>query len=97
MLKNQQEKERLKTQMLENTDNADRESRTRTKRPMTQPEDNGENIDDIALDPRGLKVKHPTLTKLRVQKRIGKCPGQKGMLQYLMILPQTQTHLMKIL
>ena len=36
MLKNQQEKERLKRQTLENTDNADRESRTRTKRPMTQ-------------------------------------------------------------
>ena len=46
MLKNQQEKGRLKTQTLENTDNADTESRTRTKRPMTQPEDNGDNIDD---------------------------------------------------
>ena len=46
MLKNQQEKGRLKTQTLENTDNADRERRTRTKRPTTQPEDNGDNIDD---------------------------------------------------
>ena len=44
MLKNQQEKERLKTQTLENTDNTDRESRTRTRRSMTQPEDNGDNI-----------------------------------------------------
>ena len=43
MLKNQQEKERLKAQTLENTDNADRVSRTRTKRPTTQPEDNGDN------------------------------------------------------
>ena len=33
MLKNQQEKERLKIQILENTDNVDRESRTRTRRP----------------------------------------------------------------
>ena len=31
ILKNQQEKERLKAQTLENRDNADRESRTRTK------------------------------------------------------------------
>ena len=46
MLINQQEKERLKTQTLEHTDNADRESRTRTKRPMTQPEDNGDTIDN---------------------------------------------------
>ena len=46
VLKNQQEKERLKAQTLENRDNADRESRTRTKRPMAQPEDNGDNIDD---------------------------------------------------
>ena len=44
MLKNQQEKERLKTQTLGNTDNTDRESRTRTRRSMTQPEDNGDNI-----------------------------------------------------
>ena len=46
VLKNQQEKERLKAQTLENTNNADRESRTRTERPMAQSEDNGDNIDD---------------------------------------------------
>ena len=34
VLKNQQEKERLKAQTLENSD---RESRTRTKRPTAQP------------------------------------------------------------
>ena len=65
VLKNQQEKERLKAQTLENRDNADRDSRTRTKRPMAQPEDNGDNVDDTN-SPRHLKVKHPTLTKLRV-------------------------------
>ena len=46
VLKNQQDKERLKAQTLENRDNTDRENRTRTKRPMAQPEDNGHNIDD---------------------------------------------------
>ena len=46
VLKNQQEKERLKAQTLENRDNVDIESRTRTKRPTAQPEDNGDNIDD---------------------------------------------------
>ena len=46
ILKNQQEKERLKAQTLENRDNANRQSRTRTIRPMAQPEDNGDNIDN---------------------------------------------------
>ena len=46
MLKNQKEKERLKVQTLENTDNVDRESTVRTIRPPTQPDDNGNNIDD---------------------------------------------------
>ena len=46
VLRNQQEKEKLKAQTLENRDNADRESRARTKRPTAQPENNGDNIDD---------------------------------------------------
>ena len=46
VLKNQQEKERLKAQTLENRDNADSNSRTRTKRPVAQPENNGDNIGD---------------------------------------------------
>ena len=46
VLKNQQEKERLKAQTLENRDNTDRESRTRPQRPMAQPDNNGDNIDD---------------------------------------------------
>ena len=46
VLKNQQEKERLKVQALEDGDNIDKESRTKTKRPTAQPEDNGDNIDD---------------------------------------------------
>ena len=50
-----------------------------------------------APDPRGLRKKHPTLIKLRVPKRIEKHLEQVGMLQYLLIHPQTQTLLMKIL
>ena len=46
MLKNQKEKERLKVQTLENTDNVDTESRVKTSRPPTQLDDNGNNIDD---------------------------------------------------
>ena len=41
-----QEKERLKAQTLENRGNTDRESRTRSKRPTAQPEDNGDSTDD---------------------------------------------------
>ena len=46
MLKNQQEKERLKVQILDSTDNVDRESRVRTRRPTMQLDDNGDNIDN---------------------------------------------------
>ena len=66
MLKNQQEKERLKVQTLENTDNIDRESRVRTGRPTTQLDNNGDNIDDTN-SPRPQrskgKVSHPDQIK----------------------------------
>ena len=72
VLKNQQEKERLKAQTLENRDNADRESRTRTKRPTAQPEDNGDNIDDTN-SPRPQrskgKVSHPDQIKSSKENR----------------------------
>ena len=58
MLKNQQEKERLKPQTLENTNNADRESRTRIRRCTTQPDDNGDNIYDTN-SPRPHRSKGP--------------------------------------
>ena len=45
-IKESTRKKRLKVQTLENRDNADRESRTSTKRPTAQREDNGDNIDD---------------------------------------------------
>ena len=67
MLKTQQEKERLEAQTLENTENADRESRARTRRPMMQPDDNGDNIDDTnSPRPQRSKGKVSYLTKLRV-------------------------------
>ena len=46
VLKNQQENERLKAQALEDRNKIDKASRTKSKRPTTQPEDNNENIDD---------------------------------------------------
>ena len=46
VLKNQQEKERLKALALEDQDNIDKASRTKSKKSTAQPEDNGENIDD---------------------------------------------------
>ena len=66
MLKKQQEKERLKVQTLENTDNVDTESRVRTRRPTTLPDDNGDNIYDIN-NPRSQRSKgkasHPDQIK----------------------------------
>ena len=46
ILKNQQEKERVKAQTLEDRDKIDKANKTKSKRPTAQPEDNGENIDD---------------------------------------------------
>ena len=73
MLKNQQEKERLKAQTLENRDNADRESRTSTKRPTAQTEDNGDNTDDIRA--KG-KVSHPD--QIKSSKKNRKIPRARG-------------------
>ena len=46
VLKNQQEKERLKAQALEDRDKINKASRTKSKRPTAQLEDNSGNIDD---------------------------------------------------
>ena len=46
ILKNQQEKERAKAQVLEDRDKIDKEKRNKPKRPTAQPEGNSENIDD---------------------------------------------------
>ena len=79
VLKNQQEKERLKVQTLENRDNTDRESRTGTKRPTAQPEDNGDNTDDTN-SPRPQRSKgkasHPDLFKSSIKNR--KMPRASG-------------------
>ena len=98
VLKNQQEKERLKAQALGDRDNIDKECRTKTKRPTAQPEDNGDNINDTN-SPRPQRSKgkasHPDQIKNSKKKR--KCLEQVGMLQCLMILLRTQTLQMKIL
>ena len=79
MLKNQQEKERLKAQTLENTDNADRESRARTRRTMMQLDENSHNIDDTN-SPRPQrsksKVSHPD--QIKSPKKNRKMPRAKG-------------------
>ena len=79
MLNNQPEKERLK-QTLENTDNAVyRESRTRTKRPMTQPEDNGDNIDNTNRPrPQRSKGKASHPDQIKSSKKNRKTPRAKG-------------------
>ena len=79
MLKNQQDKERLKIQTLENTDNAVRESRTRTKRPMTQLEGNGHNIDNTNSPRHQMsksKASHPD--QIKSSKKNRKMPRARG-------------------
>ena len=71
ILKNQQEKERTKAQALGNRDIIDKANRNKPKRPTAQPEDNSENIDILTIpDHKSLKIKHLTLTKLKVLKRV---------------------------
>ena len=78
MLKKQQEKERLKVQTLDNTDNVDTESRVGTRRPTTLPDDNGDNIDDTN-SPRPQrskgKVSHPD--QIKSSKKNRKMPRAK--------------------
>ena len=56
ILKKQQEKERLKAQVSKDRDKIDKTSRTKSKRPTAQPEDNSENMDDTN-SPRPQKSK----------------------------------------
>ena len=79
VLKNQQEKERLKAQTVENRDNADKESRTRTKRPTAQPENNSDNIDNTnSPKPQRSKgkVSHPD--QMKSSKKNKKMPRARG-------------------
>ena len=79
VLKNQQEKERLKAQALENRDNIDKECRTKTKRPTAQPEDNGDNINDTnspRLQRSKEKASHPD--QIKSSKKNRKMPGASG-------------------
>ena len=79
VLKNQQEKDRLKAWTLEDRDNIDRVSKTKSKRPTIQPEDNGDNIDDtkspIPHRSKG-KASHPDQIKSSTKNR--KTPRASG-------------------
>ena len=56
---------------LEDRDKIDKASRTKSKRPTAQPEENSENIDDSnSPRPQKSKGKASLLIKSRVQKRI---------------------------
>ena len=79
VLKNQQEKERLKAQALEDRDNIDKECRTKTKRPTAQPEDNGDNINDTnspRLQRSKEKASHPD--QIKSSKKNRKMPRASG-------------------
>ena len=79
MLKKQQEKERLKVQTLENTDNIDTESRVGTRRPTTPPDDNGDNIDDTnSPRPQRSKGKASHPDQIKSSKKNKKMPIAKG-------------------
>ena len=79
VLKNQQEKERLKAQALEDRDKIDKASRTKSKRPTAQPEDNSENFDDTN-SPRPQKskgkVSHPD--QIKSSKKNKRTPRVNG-------------------
>ena len=62
ILKNQQEKEGLKAEALEDRDKIDKANRTKSKRSTVQPKDNSENIDDTnspRLQKSKGKASHP--------------------------------------
>ena len=72
-------KKRLKAQTLENTDNIDRESRAKTRRPMMQLDDYGDNIDDTnspRLQRSKGKSSHPD--QIKSLKKNRKTPRAKG-------------------
>ena len=80
-LKNQQERERLKAQTLEDRDNTEKVSRTKSKRPTAQPEDNGENIDDTnnpILQRSNGKASHPDQIKSSKKNKKKKTPRASG-------------------
>ena len=78
-LKKQQEKVRLKVHILENRDNVDTESRVRTRRPTTPPDDNGDNINDTdSPRPQRTKGKASHPYQIKSLKKNRKMPRTKG-------------------
>ena len=91
ILKNQQEKERAKAQALENRDKTDQTNRNKPKRPTAQTEDNSKTLMILTiLEHISLKVKHLTLTKLQIVKRVKEHLEQVVMQECQMVLHWTQ-------
>ena len=68
-----------KTQALEDRDKIDKASRTKSKRPTAQPEDNSENIDDTnspRLQKSKGKASHPD--QIRSSKKNSRTPRASG-------------------
>ena len=79
ILKNQQEKERTKTQALENREKTDKMNRNKPKRPRAQPEDNSENIDDTNnTRPQKCKDKASHSDKIKSSKKGKRTPRAGG-------------------
>ena len=79
VLKNQQEKERLKAQASEDRDSIDKESRTRIKRPTAQPKDNGDNVNDTnSPRPQRSKGKASHPDQIKSSKKNRKMPRASG-------------------
>ena len=69
----------IKAQTSENRDNTDRESRTRTKHPMAQPEDNGDNIEETnSPQPQRSKGKASHPGQIKSSKKNRKMPRVSG-------------------
>ena len=78
-MKNQQERQRLKPQVLEDRNNIDKESRTKMKRPTAQPEDNGVDIDNTSsARPQRSKGKASHPDQIKSSKKNRKMPRVSG-------------------
>ena len=78
VLKNQKEKERIKAQTLDDRDNIDKASRTKSKMPTAQPEENSENNDTNSprLQRSKGKASHPG--QIKSLKKNRKMPRASG-------------------
>ena len=79
VLKNQNEKERLKALASKDRDTIDKASRTKSKRPTAQPKDNSENIDDTnSSRPQRSKCKASHPDQIKSSKKNRRTPSASG-------------------